>query len=586
MFENLIRLTLTASLILVPASQSIAAPALAAPAAQNAQFAETSRAFLDAYWRALPDAAIGAGKFDEAARQDIPDAASRQRTREFAATWTARLAQIDGATLPPSQRSDLLLIKNELASIAWNLDTFRSYTWNPAEYNMSESLDAIFNADYAPLEARLRAISQRLANGPAYYSAALANIANQTSEHTRLAIAQLPGAGSLLDSIGKAAQASQLTASEKETFALRLQQNHAAIDTYVAALTALERQAPANARPFRIGKALYDAKFGYDIQSGFNAEQTYSRALLAKEELLQRMQQLTQQLWPKYLGNVAKPEGRTRQIKMLIDKMSENHVARGELFAEVRRQIPQLEQWVTSHDLLTLDPSHPLIVRETPVYKRGVAGASIDAPGPFQAQRATYYNVTPIDDETPEQAESFLREYNQWMMQILNMHEAVPGHYVQLIHSNRSPSLIKSVFSNGAMIEGWAVYGERMMLESGYGGDTPEMWLMWSKWNLRSVTNTILDYSVHVLDMSEADVKSMLVNQAFQSDNEANGKWRRLQLTSVQLTSYFSGYTEIMALRDEQKKSLGAQFDQKKFHETFLSFGAAPVNVIRSLMQP
>ena len=123
------------------------------------------------------------------------------------------------------------------------------------------------------------------------------------------------------------------------------------------------------------------------------------------------------------------------------------------------------------------------------------------------------------------------------------------------------------------------------MLDSGYGGDTPEMWLMYSKWHLRSVCNTILDYSVHVLGMSEQQARDLMINQAFQSDNEATGKWRRLQLTSVQLTSYFTGYSEIMALREERRNALGTAFNLKDFHEQFLSYGAAPVRVIRTLMQ-
>ncbi|MFS9605049.1 DUF885 family protein, partial [Klebsiella pneumoniae] len=129
-------------------------------------------------------------------------------------------------------------------------------------------------------------------------------------------------------------------------------------------------------------------------------------------------------------------------------------------------------------------------------------------------------------------------------LQILNIHEAIPGHYTQLVYANRAPSKVKALFGNGAMVEGWAVYGERMMIESGYGA-SPEMTLMYGKLHLRTVTNTLLDYSVHVLGMTEADALDLLMRQAFQTEREARGKWRRVQLTSVQLTSYFSGYSEI-----------------------------------------
>src|SRR4029079_9864118 len=172
-------------------------------------------------------------------------------------------------------------------------------------------------------------------------------------------------------------------------------------------------------------------------------------------------------------------------------------IARDKLFETIKSQIPQLQDFVAQHGLLTLDRSKPLEVRVTPPYKQGIAGAGIDAPGPYDPGARTYYNVTPLDPLTPEQAESYLREYNEWMLPILSIHEAVPGHYVQLVYSNRAPSLIKSLFGNGAMVEGWAVYGERMMMEAGFGDSTAEQWLIYSKWNLRSVVNTILDYAVH-----------------------------------------------------------------------------------------
>ena len=234
--------------------------------------------------------------------------------------------------------------------------------------------------------------------------------------------------------------------------------------------------------------------------------------------------------------------------------------------------------------LLTLDPDKPLRVRKTPPHQRGVALAGIDAPGPYNPTAATYYNVIPLDEIPADRTESLLREYNRWMLPILNIHEAIPGHYAQLVYANKSPSRIKSIFANGAMIEGWAVYGERAMLESGYGDHTAEIWLIYSKWLLRSVVNTILDYSVHVNNMSEANATRLLVREAFQSNEEANGKWRRVQLSSVQLTSYFAGYAAIYELREQLKRERPQQFELKRFHEQFLGYGNAPVRIIRDLM--
>ena len=166
----------------------------------------------------------------------------------------------------------------------------------------------------------------------------------------------------------------------------------------------------------------------------------------------------------------------------------------------------------------------------------------------------------------------------------MNIHEAIPGHYTQLMHANKSPSKIKSIFANGAMIEGWAVYAERMMLENGYADNELEMQLMYSKWNLRVVVNTIIDYSVQVLGMDRATALDLMMKEAFQERTEAEGKWRRATLSQVQLTSYFNGFAEILALREEIKEMLGEQFNLKDFHNSFLSYGNAPVAVIRKLM--
>ena len=214
----------------------------------------------------------------------------------------------------------------------------------------------------------------------------------------------------------------------------------------------------------------------------------------------------------------------------------------------------------------------------------GVAGASMSSPGPYEKKGTAYYNVGSLAGWSDEKAESYLREYNKYVLQVLNIHEAIPGHYVQLVYSNKAPSIIKSILGNGAMIEGWAVYSELMMLENGYGNNEPEMWLLYYKWNLRSVCNTILDISVHTKNMSKEDALDLLTNQAFQQKTEAEGKWHRVQVTNVQLTSYYTGFKEITDLRSLWKEKQGNNYTLKAFNEKFLSYGSAPVKYIKELM--
>jgi uncharacterized protein (DUF885 family) len=573
------------------AAAATAATAVAASPSASAsekrldrRFDSMSMQYLTALWRVDPEGGIYVGKFDQAANLTIPDAATRAKKLAFANEWLDKFGKLDTRQLSDRQRTDLALLVNKLEKDRWNLSTWREYEWNPALYNVAQPLDLILNTEYAAKPQRLRTILKRLANVPAFYAAAQASIANPTREHTQLAIAQAPGTIAVLADLGKAAQESILTTQEKAIFAQRIANAGTAVLAYVDFLDALDKNA-AKPRPFRAGKALYEQKFALEIQSSSTAEQTFRKALATREELLARMDTISDELWPRYMAGVAKPRERFQKIGMMINKLSERHVSRENFLPEIRRQIPALHKFVTEKNLLTLDADKPLEVRETPMYQRGVAGASIDAPGPYRPKDKTYYNVTPLDGLSPEQAESSLREYNEWILQILNIHEAIPGHYAQLVYANRSPSLVKSLFGNGAMVEGWAVYGERMMLENGYGDNAPEMWLMYSKWNLRSVTNTILDYSVHVLGMQQPEAIDLLVRQAFQTRQEADEKWRRVTLTSVQLTSYYSGYEQIMALRERRKQQLGERFNLKEFHDQFLSYGNAPVKMISELMQ-
>jgi uncharacterized protein (DUF885 family) len=574
------------------AAAPVPAPApSSAPTSQNRndRFMDSqAMQFLTALWRIDPEGAIYVGKFDAAAKLTIPDAPTRAKELAFTDEWLGKFRKLNADKLSPNQRTDLALLINKLQYDRWKLTVLRDFEWNPARYNVAQPLDLILNTEYAARPQRLRTILKRLADVPAYYQAAQASIVNPTREHTQLAISQAPGTLVVLADIGKAAQDSaQLTPQEKVIFAQRVANAGSALLAWVDFLADLDKsqEQMQRARSFRLGKELYEQKFGFEIQSSSSAEQTYRKALAAREELLTRMDALADQLWPQTMGNASKPNDRFRKIGMVIDKLSLQHVAPADFLPEIRRQIPQLQDYVIKNNLVTIDPSKPLVVRETPLYQRGVAGASIDAPGPYRPKDKTYYNVTPLDGLSPAQAESSLREYNNWMLQILNIHEAIPGHYTQLMNANRSPSLVKSLFGNGAMIEGWAVYGERMMLESGYGNNAPELWLMWCKWNLRSVSNTILDYSVHVLGMTREQALDLLVRQAFQTPQEAAEKWRRVQLSSVQLTSYFSGYSDIMELRERRKQQLGERFNLKEFHDQFLSYGNAPVRVIGQLMQ-
>ena len=565
-------------------NQSVTSVASVAEAKQQ-NFEQFSQQFIDSLWQESPTWALYSGYHKYDAVLKVPNAANRGKSLQFIETQLNLLKQFDIKSLSSGEVIDYHLIENLLLRDQWEINTFRSWQWDPSSYNVAGGFAQIINEDFAPLDDRLRAFLGRMENVPAYYSAARENISDPTLEHTQLAVMQNKGAFSVFsDQLLETVSQSGLTTSEKQLFSERFELATKAIKTHVEWLETLENKLQKEgARSFRIGENLYEQKFAFDIQAGMTAKALYEKALVDKAHVQREMAKITEQLWSKYF-TTPMPKQSNVATRQLIDKLSAKHVKREDFVNEVRAQIPQLVKFVNDKQLVTLDPKKPLVVRETPEYMRGFAGASISAPGPYEKSSNTYYNVTPLDGMSDESAESYLREYNHWILQVLNIHEAIPGHYTQLVYSNESPSLVKSLFGNGAMIEGWAVYTERMMLEEGYGDFEPEMWLMYYKWNLRVIANTILDYSIQVKGMTEDQAIKLMTEEAFQQQAEAEGKWRRATLSQVQLTSYYSGYREIYDFREELKGIEGEEFDIKRFHETFLSYGSAPVKYVRQLM--
>lgn len=555
---------------------------------QNIEFEKYASSFVDHLWKTYPSWATGEGMHAYDSVLTINNTAKRAEVRAFIDSNTTQLETFDLNGLSALNQIDYYLIRDYLSKEKFYLDEMKGGQWNPAQYNLGGQFFAVLSYQGHSLEKRLKALNHKLDRVPDYYAFAKKNITKPTLVHTNLAIAQIGGSVSIFDrSIRDSVAKSELSDDNKAAFNAKLDTAIAAINDYTKWLKdELKPQVESGerSRDFRLGDSLYDQKFKYNMGSSFSAREIYQKAIERKQELHKKMYEVTARLWPKYFGQTTVPEYREEAILRMIDTLSYVHAHRDSFITTIRSQIPELVSFINEKNLLTLDPDKPLTVRATPEYMRGVAGASISAPGPYDANAETYYNVTPLDHYSEKEAESYLREYNQYLLQILNIHEAIPGHYTQLVYSNKSPSLIKSILGNGAMIEGWAVYTELMMLENGYGNSADELWLMYYKWNLRTVCNTILDYSVHVLGMNEEEAITLLTKEAFQQEAEARGKWNRVQLTSVQLCSYYTGFYEIVNLREEMKRRKGEKFDLKEFHEEFLSYGSAPVKYISMLM--
>lgn len=550
--------------------------------ALNTSFKQYSAQFVEALWKENPEWATEMGYHKYDSLLTIPGESSRAKSLSFIEAHLDSLQAYEPAKLTASNLTDLKMIRNFLESSKWDLTKLKKYEWSPADYNVTGKIAFMLSENYAPLSQRLQDCYKRIEQIPAYYKAAAEQLKNPVDELKALAIDQNTGGLYVLetdfvDSVAK----SDFPKEQKDLMIASAKKAADAVKGYVTFLKNMKGYTP---RSFRLGKEFYEDKFKYDIQSTLTAEQTYNAAIERKAYLHGEMAKISTQLWPKYFGSKALPTDTLELIGKMIDTLSTKHVKPEEFQQAIEKQIPALVAFIKEKNLLYIDSTKPLVIRKEPAYMAGVAGASISAPGPYDKGGNTYYNVGSLAGWPAAKSESYLREYNHYILQILNIHEAIPGHYTQLVYANRSPSIIKSILGNGAMIEGWAVYTEQMMLENGYGNNEPEMWLMWYKWHLRTVCNTILDYSVHSGSMSKEEALHLLTKEAFQQQAEAEGKWKRVSVTSVQLTSYFSGYKAIYDLREEIKKKEGKKFDLRVFNEKFLSYGSAPVKYISELM--
>lgn len=553
----------------------------------DADFASFETKFLDAYWKQYPSLSIaqGYGKYYD--KLVVPNAAAFENNVAFSKKWLADLDALDYDQLSDNNKISSNIIKNQLESDIWYTSVFRQQEWDASIYNISGSCDYIINQPYAPLDERLKILSKYLENSDAYYKAALENLKEPTKEHLEMAINQNKGGlgifgKSLTDSIS----ASHLTSVEKDALQKNIAKAVTAMNGYVSGLQKIDSDKNQKFKDYRIGKKLFAEKFKYDIAADFTPEQIYERAVADKKMWHKKMYTTAGKVWKKYYPTQAQPKDSLEVIRMVLSKMQLNHPTPAQFYPTLKKQVTELKKFIIQKDLFDFDTtSTPIVVRYMPEYARGFAMANAEFIPPYQKKGTTYYNIDDLTQYPPEKAESALRETNSYTSQILSIHEAVPGHCVQGIYNNKkSPDVLRSVFQNGAMIEGWAVYCEGMMVENGWGNHEPEIELALGIWKLRELANVIIDYDIQCLNKPKEDIVKLLSQECFQTAQQVEEKYHRATVSQVQLCSYYSGATAIQQLRDDYKKKMGSKYSLKDFHEKFLSFGSSPVKYIRERM--
>jgi uncharacterized protein (DUF885 family) len=372
------------------------------------------------------------------------------------------------------------------------------------------------------------------------------------------------------------------------------QRLNAAIETAIDAIAEQQSWLEETLLPqangdFRIGADLYDVKLAFALNSPMSRREITARAEQEYEAVRNEMYEVSKEIYRSrhpFTAFPDNPDGAYKQaiIRAALEEAYKKLPPPDGIVDIARQYLQQATDFVIEHNIVTM-PDEPVEIIVMPEFQRGVTVAYLDPPGPLDKDQSAFYAVAPLPEEwSDEQVESFLREYNLLSIQDLTIHEGVPGHYLQLALSNRYPSVLRSVLWSDTFVEGWGVYAEQMMIEQGYMEGDPLMKLINLKWYLRAVTNAIIDSAIHVDGMTRDAAMRLMVEGGFQEEREAAGKWVRAQLSSAQLSTYFVGYQEHLALREAMQKSWGEEFTLRRYHDQVLSYGSPPVRFVRALM--
>ncbi|MFN7183383.1 MAG: DUF885 domain-containing protein [Thermomonas haemolytica] len=594
MRHRLLALTLTTLLAGCGGPQTPPPPAAGtatAPASDaNAAFAALSRQAVDDWMRLSPVAATQAGDHRFDAELDDLSAAGRQRRVDTSKALLAKLDAIDTGKLSRENQVDAALLRNQLQSDIWSNDVLQDWAWDPQLYGglAGGAIYGLMARDFAPLPERIAAATARMEKLPALFAQARANLdpARVPKIHAQTVARQNAGILSIvdtfitphLDALPAADAARTRTAIAKLKQAVAEQQAW------------LDKTLVPNAKgDFRIGAEKYDQKLKFALSSSLSRAEIKQRAEAEMQRVRAQMYAIARTVLAGKAGAPALPEQPTdaqqqAAIEAALELAYADHPARDKVVDDAKAALASATDFVREKNLVTL-PDAPVDVILMPEFQRGVAVAYCDSPGPLDKGQKTFYAISPIpDDWSRAQADSFLREYNSRMIQLLSIHEGIPGHYLEGWHSAKYPSVLRGVLRSGVFAEGWAVYTERMMQEQGYLDGDPLFHLVQLKFYLRTIANALLDQGVHVDGWSREQAMHLMTHDAFQQESEAAGKWVRAQLTSAQLPTYFVGVQEHLDLREAMRRKLGDRFDLKAYHDQVLSYGAPPVRYVRELM--
>ncbi|HEX2141824.1 MAG TPA: DUF885 domain-containing protein [Candidatus Limnocylindria bacterium] len=521
---------------------------------------------------------------------DLTDAGRQERV-----AWVrgaiGQLEGLEAGSLTPDQTIDRRILLENLAAVLFHEETLREGSWNPLGYVylFGNGLFALLAREFAPLPERLASAASRMRGLPDALLAARATLGSGGPRpvsrfHAQKALERADGIADLCRSALREAEGcgDEALASEVRSAAGEAEEAVTAFKSWLA-----DELLPRVDGDFRLGPELYAEKFRHALKTEVTPEDLAATASAAYEEVRAEMLRLARELWPAWIGDEPPPSDPDQLVRRVLDAIAADHPRAEELLDFCRAENERIEAFVRERDLIGL-ADEPLKIIWTPEFLRSSGGAMLIPPGPLDRGLDSFFAITPMpDDWTDERKESYLREDNARMLRLLTIHEAVPGHYLQLAYSNRCDSLARTIFQSGVFAEGWAVYVTQVMMDVGYGAEDPALQLVHWKFFLRSITNTLMDIRIHTGSMDEREAMQLMVEGGFQEEGEAAAKWDRARLSSTQLCEYFLGSVLMHELEAEARRRAsaeGREFAYRPFLESVLAHGTPSMPVIRDIL--
>jgi uncharacterized protein (DUF885 family) len=522
------------------------------------------------------------------AHLDDFSAAGIEKSRAAWADLRAKLERFDREKLDSESKADAELIESQIKLAELEDKEIQSWKHNPTIYveTIGNGLFVPYSVEYAPAEQRWRHIISRLGEVPRMLDEARLQLVDAPPVWKTVAAEENEGTIGLIEQTFP----DKLPASLKGDYDAAAKPATAAMRGFNDWLKSSLKD--AGPESWRLGKEKYAKKFALVMGTDMRPEEMLARAEEALKDTRRELFEVALPLHHKMYPTHVDPVDMNLIVGETFKKIDAQHPKPEAYMDEARKALEETRAFLKAHpDQLVKDPPRDnLQVIETPVFMRGSYGVGGFNPAPpMEPQLGAFYWVTPIPKDWPkERVESKLREYNNYGLRILTIHEAIPGHYVQAEYASTieplSRRMLRAIYGSGVYVEGWAVYATAEMLKAGYLDNSPELKMQNLKWELRAIANTILDIRYHTMGLTDDDAMALMMGRTFQEKEEAVAKVQRAKLGSCQLPTYFTGYSEWKRLRAAAQQKEGKAFQAGAFHERALREGALPMKSLATVL--